>query len=65
MGQANCCGRETDDTQDTFVFNKLSNEERIAMVIKIQKVFRGYLARKRVGEIARPRYSQQRLIGGI
>ena len=48
MGSANCCGREADDAQDTFVFNKYSQEERVAMIIKIQKVFRGYLARKRV-----------------
>ncbi len=51
MGNANCCGRETDDTKDTFVFNKYTSEEKAQMIVKIQKVFRGYIARKRVRKL--------------
>ena len=48
MGSANCCSREPEDQGQTFHLGA-SHDDKIAMVIKIQKVFRGFLARKRVG----------------
>ncbi len=50
MGSANCCSRDPDDTHHTFPM-KISEEEKIAMIIKIQKAFRGYLGRKRAAAV--------------
>jgi hypothetical protein len=54
MGNAmTCCGKSDSDANNinTGTLQGLSSAERIRVIVKIQSIFRGFLARKRVKAI--------------